>query len=136
MDRAEALDRLNGARVGRFASVVPDGRPHVVPVTFAVTDGTVVHMIDHKPKTTTSLQRLTNVETTPEACLLVDAYDEDWSALWWVRVDGAVSVERGGSRWEGARAALAAKYHQYRDAPPAGPAIFLSMDRVTHWASS
>jgi PPOX class probable F420-dependent enzyme len=136
MDRAEALDRLDGARVGRFASVVPDGRPHVVAVTFAVTDGTVVHMIDHKPKTTRNLQRLRNVETTPEACLLVDRYDEDWSALWWVRVDGMASVEREGGRWEKARTALAAKYHQYRDAPPTGPAIFLSMDRVTHWASS
>ncbi|HVR79760.1 MAG TPA: TIGR03668 family PPOX class F420-dependent oxidoreductase [Acidimicrobiia bacterium] len=136
MDRAEALDRLERARVGRFASVVPDGRPHVVAVTFAVTDGTVVHMIDHKPKTTRNLQRLRNVETTPEACLLVDGYDEDWSALWWVRVDGMASVETEGGRWETARAALAAKYHQYRDAPPTGPALFLSMDRVTHWASS
>jgi PPOX class probable F420-dependent enzyme len=136
MDRAEALDRLDGARVGRFASVVPDGRPHVVAVTFAVTDGTVVHMIDHKPKTTQNLQRLRNVEATPEACLLVDGYDEDWSALWWVRVDGRVIVESEGGRWETARAVLAAKYHQYRDAPPTGPALFLSMDRVTHWASS
>ena len=136
MDRAEALDRLDGARVGRFASVVPDGRPHVVAVTFAVTDGTVVHMIDHKPKTTQNLQRLRNVEATPEACLLVDGYDEDWSALWWVRVDGLASVAKEGGRWERARAALAAKYHQYRDTPPTGPAIFLSMDRVTHWASS
>ena len=136
MDRAEALNRLQAARVGRFASVVPDGRPHVVAVTFAVTDDEVVHMIDHKPKTTRSLQRLRNVETTPDACLLVDSYDEDWSALWWVRVDGRVQVEREGGRWERALAALALKYHQYRETPPNGPAIFLSMDRVTYWASS
>lgn len=136
MERAEALDRLESARVGRFASVGPDGRPHVVAVTFAVTDGAVVHMIDDKPKTTRRLQRLKNVETRPEACLLVDFYDEDWSALWWVRVEGKVSIESEGSRWERARAALGDKYTQYRDSPPTGQAIFLSIDRVTHWAGS
>ena len=36
MDRAEALERLASARVGRFASITPQGRPHVVAVTFVV----------------------------------------------------------------------------------------------------
>jgi len=136
MDRAEALDRLASAPVGRFASITPDGRPHLVAVTFVVSDGSVVHLIDNKPKTTSRLQRLRNVERTPRACLLVDNYDEDWSALWWVRVDGGTSVETEGEKWEMARASLAKKYPQYRESPPTGHAIFLSIDRVTHWEGS
>ncbi|MDP9143749.1 MAG: TIGR03668 family PPOX class F420-dependent oxidoreductase [Actinomycetota bacterium] len=136
MELAEALDRLASAPVGRFASITPDGRPHLVAVTFAVTDGALAHMIDNKPKTTRRLQRLRNVEMTPRASLLVDNYDDDWSALWWIRIDGEASVETVGEQWGNARAALVEKYSQYRESPPDGPAIFLSIDRVTHWESS
>lgn len=136
MDLTEALDRLASAPVGRFASITPDGRPHLVAVTFAVSDDVLVHMIDNKPKMTRRLQRLKNVEMTPQASLLIDNYDDDWSALWWVRVDGAASVVAEGMQWEKARAALVEKYPQYRESPPVGPAIFLSIDRVTHWESS
>lgn len=136
VDLTEALERLASAPVARFASITPDGRPHLVAVTFAVTDDELVHMIDNKPKTTRRLQRLRNVETTPLASLLVDNYDDDWSGLWWVRVDGAARVETEGMQWGRARAALVEKYTQYRQSPPSGPAIFLSIDRVTHWESS
>jgi len=135
MDRAEALDRLASAPVGTFASIKPDGWPHLVAVTFAVIEGSLVHMIDHKPKTTRRLQRLRNVEQTPRACLLVDNYDDDWSALWWVRVDGGASVETEGEKWEKGRVSLVDKYPQYRESPPTGHAIFLSVDHVTHWES-
>jgi PPOX class probable F420-dependent enzyme len=136
MDRSEALDRLASARVGRFASITPDGRPHLVVVTFAMVDDHLVHMIDQKPKTTRNLQRLQNVETLPLASLLVDNYTEDWSGLWWVRVDGEIAIEKDGDRWWTARSSLKEKYRQYRYAPPSGPAIFLSIDRVSHWESS
>ena len=136
MDRADALLRLASARVGRFASITPDGRPHVVVVTFAMVGYHLVHMIDQKPKSTRYLQRLQNVETLPVASLLIDHYDEDWSALWWVRVDGEVGIEKDGDLWWAARSGLKEKYRQYRNAPPSGPAIFLSIDRVTYWESS
>ncbi|MGH8953106.1 MAG: TIGR03668 family PPOX class F420-dependent oxidoreductase [Acidimicrobiia bacterium] len=133
MDRAEALERLGAARVGRFASITPDGRPHVVVVTFAMVGYQLVHMIDQKPKSTRYLQRLQNVETLPVASMLVDHYDEDWSALWWVRVDGEVGIEKDGDLWWTARSRLKEKYRQYRNAPPSGPAIFLTIDRITAW---
>jgi PPOX class probable F420-dependent enzyme len=136
MDRSDALERLASASVGRFASITPDGRPHVVVVTFALVGDQLVHMIDQKPKSTRNLQRLQNVETLPVASLLVDHYDEDWSSLWWVRVDGEVGIEKDGDLWWTARSALQEKYRQYRHAPPSGPAIFLSVDRVTHWEGS
>lgn len=133
MNRAEALERLGSAQVGHFASITPDGRPHLVVVTFAVIGFNVVHMIDEKPKTTRNLQRLQNVETLPIASMLVDRYDEDRKQLWWVRADGEVTIEKDGDLWWEARSRLKAKYRQYRNSPPTGPAIFLSIDRLTAW---
>jgi PPOX class probable F420-dependent enzyme len=136
MDRAEALERLASARVGHFASITPDARPHLVAVTFVVVGLNVVHMIDEKPKATQRLQRLRNVETTPIAALLVDHFEEDWASLWWIRVDGEVTVEKDGDNWWEARARLKGKYKQYRNSPPSGPAIFLSIDRLSYWEGS
>jgi len=107
-----------------------------VAVTFAVVDDALVHMVDDKPKTTLQLQRLRNIESNPWASLLVDHYTEDWAGLWWIRVDGVATIETSGGRWDTARSALAAKYDQYLERPPEGAAIFLAMDRVTHWEGS
>lgn len=136
MDRAEALAFLETARVGHLGTVRPDGAPHVVPVTFALVGETIVTMVDHKPKTTTRLQRLANVEANPTATLLVDEWFEDWDRLRWVRVDGRATTHREGDIWSEGRATLAAKYAQYADRPPEGTAIVISIDRVTGWSSS
>jgi hypothetical protein len=50
--------------------------------------------------------------------VLVDAYDEDWSRLWWVRIDGRADIVAEGPDLERVRRALAAKYLRYRDRPP------------------
>ena len=71
MNVPEAVEAVARARVGRLATTRPDGRPHVVPITFAVIGDTVATMIDHKPKTTTRLQRLENLEANPVASILV-----------------------------------------------------------------
>jgi len=136
MDRTEALALLGESRVGRLATIRPDGSPHIVPVTFALVDQTVVTMVDHKPKTTTRLQRLANIEGEPRVTLLVDEWSEDWLRLRWVRCDGKAEVHDRGDLWEAASDALVAKYHQYRDQPPSGPAIVITIDEVTGWASN
>jgi PPOX class probable F420-dependent enzyme len=136
MDDAEALERLTRAPVARLATVSPLGHPHVVPIVFAVIGATLVHMIDHKPKKTTRLQRLRNLEANPRASVLVDHYDDDWAGLWWVRVDGNAAIETVGARWDQAQAALVAKYQQYLASPPEGPAILLGIDGITHWESN
>ncbi|HUG09252.1 MAG TPA: TIGR03668 family PPOX class F420-dependent oxidoreductase [Acidimicrobiia bacterium] len=135
MDEAEARTRLEAARVGHLATVRPDGGPHVVPVTFAVVGNVVLTMVDHKPKTTTRLQRLANIETYPSASLLIDHWSEDWTRLLWVRVDGAASIHADDPVWSDGRAALAVKYHQYGGRPPEGPAIAISIDRISGWSS-
>lgn len=133
MDRAEALIRLARARSGHLGTVRPDGKPHVVVVTFAAMGGSVVTAIDHKPKRTQRLQRLVNIEANRSASLLVDHYDEDWDGLWWVRLDGPASIHRTGELWSGAVDALVDKYPQYRERPPEGPVIVIAQDRVTWW---
>ncbi len=124
-----AEERLAQARIGRLATVTPDGRPHVVPVCFALAGGILYTAVDQKPKRTRALARLENVRATGRASLLVDHYEEDWSRLWWVRVDGAAEVISS----EAAIDALAAKYAQYRAARPAGPVIAITPDRWRAW---
>ena len=121
--------RVADARVGRLATVRTDGRPHVVPCCFAV-DGDVVYTAvdDVKVKQTKRLLRLENIERHPDVCLLVDEYVEEWSALWWVRLDGRGRVaEPGSPEHSTAVDLLAGKYEQYRTAPPSGPAIAIDV---------
>ena len=126
---AIAEQRLALARIGRLATVTAAGRPHIVPVCFALAGGRIVTAVDAKPKVTTELARLENVRATGRAGLLVDHYEEDWSELWWVRVDGIAEVIRS----ESAIDALAEKYEQYREARPAGPVIAIEPERWRSW---
>ena len=131
---AELRQRLERAPVARLATVRPDGRPHVVPVTFAVAGDVIVTAVDHKPKTTTSLQRLRNIETRGVASVLVDHYDEDWSRLWWVRGDGGARVVAAGPERDEAVERLVEKYPQYREEPPRGPVIVVTVSRWAAWS--
>jgi PPOX class probable F420-dependent enzyme len=125
--------RVAGARVGRLATVTDEGRPHLVPCCFALVGDTVYSAVDAKPKSTLALRRLANVRATGHASLLVDHYDDDWSALWWVRVDGAGRVVESGPERDTALAALATKYEQYRRTPPPGPVVALDITRWRAW---
>lgn len=136
MEQADALALLERSRVARLATVRPDGSPHLVVVTFATVDGSIVTMIDHKPKTTVRLQRLANIEAEPRVAFLVDVWSEDWTILSWARFDGVAEIHREGPTWKAAREALAARYIQYRDQPPGGPAIVVTIEKITSWAST
>ena len=103
-------------------------------MTFAVDDAFSYTAVDAKPKRTTRLQRLENLAAQPRCTLLVDHYEDDWSQLWWVRVDGvARRVDDDGAREEAVRA-LAAKYAQYRDDPPRGPVIEIGVRSWRGWS--
>ncbi|MFF4774143.1 TIGR03668 family PPOX class F420-dependent oxidoreductase [Microtetraspora fusca] len=128
----DARRLLEEARVARLATVSGAGVPHMVPVTFALTGDTIVTAVDHKPKTTTRLRRLRNIEENPNVCVLADHYADDWDELWWVRVDGFATVVEDDAGRTPALAPLVAKYAQYQERPPAGPAILI---QVTSWHS-
>lgn len=139
MDRGEALARVRTARVGRLATVTPQGRPHVVPFVFALVErGSAVRAywaVDRKPKRTTDLARIRNLERTPSAEFVVDAYEEDWAALWWVRCSGPSRVVADDAERAEALEALRAKYPRYDLEPPVGPVVAIDVETVTGWAA-
>ena len=133
-DRESALARFSAEPVGRLATITPSGAPHIVPITFAVEGEFLFTMVDQKPKSTTSLQRLINIAQKPLVSVLADKYDDDWTRLWWVRLDGEASVVESGSNWSLAQRLLMSKYPQYITDPPIGTAIVVAIEQVTSWA--
>jgi PPOX class probable F420-dependent enzyme len=129
---AEARDRFAGARVARLATVGATGRPHLVPIVFALDGDVVFSAVDAKPKRTTALKRLENIAANPRVALLADHYDEDWDALWWARADGIARVASEADARRGI-ALLAERYEQYRAAPPRGPVIAVAVERWSGW---
>ncbi|WP_354531938.1 TIGR03668 family PPOX class F420-dependent oxidoreductase [Nakamurella sp. UYEF19] len=129
----EARARFTLERVARLATVSADGIPHLVPVTFAVLGSRIVFVIDDKPKSTTHLRRLDNIQARPGVCLLVDVYDDDWSRLWWARADGTASVLPTDDE---AVDALAVRYQAYRERRPRGPVVSIEVTSWTGWAAS
>ena len=124
------------ARVGHLGTAGVDGQPHVVPVCFVLIDETAYTAVDHKPKRTTQLRRIANVMATGHACLLVDHYREDWSALWWVRLDGHGRTVDGPDEVGRALGGLQDKYPQYAELPPTGPVIALDVTRWSGWSAA
>jgi PPOX class probable F420-dependent enzyme len=125
--------RVAEAEVGRLATVSAAGAPHIVPCCFAVSGDIVYSAVDQKPKSTRQLRRLTNLRGNPNAALLVDHYDDDWSSLWWVRADGTGRVLDAGPDVTHAIALHVNKYDQYRQAPPDGPVIALDIVAWRGW---
>jgi PPOX class probable F420-dependent enzyme len=133
----DARRRFADARVARLATVRPDGLPHLVPVVMAVTDDRVYSVVDAKPKTSQRLQRLRNVASNPAVSLLVDQYDEDWAAIWWVRADGRARVIETGPERDHAIELLSARYPQ--GAAPLesfGAAVVVDVARWVGWTAS
>jgi PPOX class probable F420-dependent enzyme len=114
-----------------LATVGADSRPHVVPVTYVVHGDEVYVAIDQKPKTTTALKRLRNIAANERVAILVDEYDEDWTHLWWVRVDGVARVV---AEAPAAVGLLRAKYPHYEADPPRGPVIAVQVDNWSGWS--
>jgi PPOX class probable F420-dependent enzyme len=133
MDATAMRKRLAEARVAHLATIGPGGRPHIVPITFALYGDAMYFAVDSKPKRTTDLQRLRNIAANPAVAVLVDHYDEDWGRLWWVRVDGRARV-LGDGESDRAVDLLVSRYAQYRQARPPGPAVEISIDRISGWS--
>ena len=131
---AEAVRRLLVADVTRPATASAAAVPHIVAVTFAETGGRIYTAIDHKPKSSTRLTRLRNIEQNPSVSLLVDHYSPDWETLWWARVDGRAHILEPGSAPDEAVRALRAKYPQYREASLDAPMIEIEPTRTTGWS--
>ena len=127
--------RLTTARVARLATTDPDGRPHLVPIVFALDGDTLYSAVDRKRKRSSKLRRIENARARPDATILVDHYDEDWSGLWWIRLRGRARVLDEGDERERALGLLAEKYPQYRTEPPDGPVLAVDVTEIRDWSA-
>jgi PPOX class probable F420-dependent enzyme len=133
------------ARVATLATLGERGAD-LVPFVFAVVPGPdgrdgagdrIVTAVDHKPKATTELARLANIERDPRVTVLVHHYDDDsWDVLWWVRARGRARVVRDEPERSGLLGPLVDRYRQYRDRPPEGPVVVVEVDEWTGWSAT
>lgn len=146
MTEEQARQCFGQARVARLATVDTDGRPHVVPMVFALAGGgevgqtrgdTIYSAVDAKPKRSRALRRLANIAANPSVAVLVDHYDEDWHALWWVRAEGTARVcDADEPEGRVALGRLVARYPQYRAQPPPGPVVAIDVTRWSSWSAA
>jgi len=127
---------VRGARSGRLATVDAQGRPHLVPFCFALAADTLYSAVDEKPKRSKRLKRLDNLRANANVSVLVDHYEEDWSHLWWVRLDGLAFVVDRPEERDCAIRLLQVKYEQYRQEPPTGPVFGVRIHDWRGWAPS
>jgi PPOX class probable F420-dependent enzyme len=138
----ELSERAIETRLAREARAVlatlrADGSAALVPIVFARVGDALWSPIDGKPKRASALARLAHIAREPRVSVLLDAYGEDWSRLWWLRVEGTARIEH--CDVPRAEAALRAKYPQYAATPLyAAEAVLLRIElaRVTSWAAS
>ena len=130
----EGWRRLTDARVGVLSTVRANGRPHVVPIVFAVEGRAIYSAADPKPKTGLDLLRHRNIAAHPAVSLLVHEYHEPWNGIWWVRADGSARVVEDGPERETTIRLLRAKYPDYAEwTTPFGAATVIDVERITSW---
>jgi PPOX class probable F420-dependent enzyme len=132
----ELANEVARARVARLATIDADGRPHVVPIVFALIGDSLYSAVDAKPKRSRTLRRIENARERPDVTVLVDRYDEDWAQLWWVRIRGRARVLDESDEAEAALDALAAKYPQYGEKPPGLPVLAIDVVDWRAWSAS
>jgi PPOX class probable F420-dependent enzyme len=129
-----AWQRLGSVDVATLATIRPDGSPRLVPIVFApVGEDMIVTAVDHKPKRTTALRRLSDIERDPRVSVLAHHYERDWKRLWWVRAEGLAGVE--GDPPQDLVDALIGRYDQYRTTPPVGPWIIVKVTDIHEWSA-
>jgi PPOX class probable F420-dependent enzyme len=131
---AWALELLATARVAHLGLLDGEGRPRVLPITFARVGAEVWSAVDDKPKRLPgeALARVRWLRERPVASLTADRYDEDWSQLAWIQLVGEAEVLPVAGH-EAALDALAARYPAYRQRTPRGPLVRLTPRRVLWW---
>ena len=128
---------LEWSRVGHLATADAKGAPHLIPVCYAVAEGTLYITVDEKPKRQDiPLKRVRNILDNPQAAFVVDRYDEDWSRLGWVMLRGPAEILEKGPEHDRAQALIVARYPQLRPMRIAElPVIALRIARATDWGN-
>jgi PPOX class probable F420-dependent enzyme len=129
-----ALELLREQPVGHLGLLDDDGRPRVLPITFALVGGEFWSAVDDKPKRRPGdeLARVRWLGARPRSSLTVDRYDDDWSRLAWVQILGSTAVI-GAAGQDRVLEALAQRYPAYRERRPHGPLLRLVPERALCW---
>ena len=125
-------------RIAHLATADTRAAPHVVPVCFAISEGTLYITIDEKPKRQpgTALKRLRNIVENPAVAVVVDRYDEDWTLLGWVMLRGNAEILSDGTEHDDAQALLRARYRQLNAMQIAQHAVIaVRIERTTSWGN-
>ena len=137
MDEGQLRQRVAEARVARIGTVDERGRVHLVPIVFVLDGDRLYSATDDGPR---PARRMRNLARDPRTTVLVDAYGEDWSTVWWVRLRGRGRAVTDVQERAHARQLLWDKYPQFGDAPPAEaaspPMMAVDIDQWAGWAYS
>lgn len=136
-DAARAL--VASARTGHLASADQYARPHVMPIVFVWDDPTLYFPLDRKPKRDDDwhmLRRVRNIETNGRVAVVIDRYDEDWTKLAWVLLEGQATIIETGAERDRAAALLGSKYPQYSGSSLEGrPVVRVAVERAVSWSA-
>ena len=129
---------LDGQRVARLATADAGAHPHVIPICFVVTGNTVYFSIDEKPKKQSGapLKRIANIRENPFVAVVADHYDDDWSRLGWVMIQGRAEILASGEEHDRAQASLQARYRQLQAMGiEALPVVAIRIEHAASWGS-
>jgi PPOX class probable F420-dependent enzyme len=135
---AWARELFCSARVARLGTADAQGKPLVMPICFVCEGELVYTAVDAKPKRSTRLRRVSNIEANEQVALLVDSWSENWLELCWVLAEGRATIAMGRDERERAGRLLAAKYPQYATGAVEalqGPLLRIEIATVRCWRS-
>ena len=136
---AAARELLATSRVAHLSTSDQYARPHVVPVVFVWREPVLYTPLDRKPKRDDdwhALRRVRNIETNGRVAVVVDRYDENWSQLAWVLLEGVATILESGEERDAAAVMLREKYAQYETLSLDGrPIVRVAVERSAEWSS-
>jgi PPOX class probable F420-dependent enzyme len=171
-DTIEFIERAKVARLSTIDSTYT--RPHLVPVVFVFDNNLFFLPIDEKKKKNTRvamttyhhyhperLQRIKNIQSNANVCLLIDEYSDDWTKLAFVLIHGNASVVTAPSSspssfhpsslsssrsqlskdlqsfsWENVYEKLVTRYPQYQVVGLSGVWIVIRPQKIVTWKNA
>lgn len=132
---------IERARVARLATIDSEFKPHLVPVVFVFDGNHFFIPLDEKRKVAKpeKLKRIRNIQDNPNVALLIDQYDEDWTKLAFVMIQGKASVaskREGNIQVRRAFNKLIVKYVQYQKIGVGEMCIKITPKKVASWSNS